>query len=376
MPTRPKKKVFIQEEDFQSKLISQIHNNDVIDIRKILPLVTPGTELRDGLDEILHGNLGALIVLGDSEKLKPILKGGIDLDIPFSSQKMFELSKMDGAIVLSNDLTKIVGANKHLMPDRDISSKETGMRHRSAEQTAMQSDLPVIAISHRRNVISLYYKDQKYVLQDFNILMVKANYAINSLKDYRAKLDKKLKNLYNSEVIFSNNLKTEVLDLIQNILYFFKNETQVDDLIVELGSQGQDISNSFYEITYGLEEELYLILKDYSNNLHEKEECFEKINFLKQLGIRKIADSEKLIEILELSKFISQKDFDFPRGYRFFSKMKEIDSKIIDNLINSKGSLKNIKSLNLNEFSKIQGIDVSKSKLLYNYINKIYTRKI
>ncbi|NCP71948.1 DNA integrity scanning protein DisA [archaeon] len=376
MPTRPKKKVFIQEEDFQSKLISQIHENDVIDITKILPLVTPGTELRSGLDEILHGNLGALIVLGDSDKLKPILKGGIDLDIPFSSQKLFELSKMDGAIVLSNDLTKIVGANKHLMPDRDISSKETGMRHRSAEQTAMQSDLPVIAISHRRNVISLYYKDQKYVLQDFNILMVKASYAINNLKDFRSKIDKKIKNLYDLEIILSNNLKTEVLDLIQNILYFFKNETQVDDLIVELGSQGQDISNSFYEITYGLEEELYLILKDYSNNIYLKEECLEKINFLKQLGIRKIADTEKLIDILELSNFTSQKEFDFPRGYRFFSKITEIDEKTINSLINSQNSLKTIKSLNLSDISKIQGIDSSKSKIIYNYINKVYTHKI
>lgn len=375
MPTRPKKRVFV-EEDFQSKLLNEINKNEVIDITKILPLVTPGTELREGLDEILHGNLGALIVLGNSEKLKPILKGGFDLDIPFSSQKLFELSKMDGAIVLSNDLTKIVGANKHLMPDKDIPSKETGMRHRSAEQTAISSQLPVIAISHRRNVISLYYKDQKYVLQDFGILMVKANHAVNNLKDFRNKLDKKLRNIMTLEINNSPSLKYEILDLIQNILYFFKHEKQVDDLIVELGSQGQDISNTLYETTYGVDEELSLVLKDYSNNYLTKQECFEKISILKQLGIRRIADNEKLVEILDISEFINNNLNNFPRGFRIFSKIQELEEKTVDNLIKTHKSINNIKNLNIQELSKTTGIDTNKAKKIISYLNKLYTRKI
>jgi len=375
MPTKPKKRFFI-EEDFNTKLLKDIHENQVLDITKILPLVTPGTELRKGLDEILHGNLGGLIVLGDSEKLNPILKGGIDLDIPFSSQKLFELSKMDGAIILSNDLTKIVGANKHLMPDRNVPSKETGMRHRSAEQTAIASELPVIAISHRRSVISLYYRDQKYVLQDFNTLMVKASYAINNLKDFRAKLDKRLKNLSFCEVYKPSHLKEEIIETVQNILYFYKHEKQLDDLIIELGSQGQDISNTLYEVIFGLDEELSMIIRDYNNHSFiTKQESYEKLSYLKQIGIRRISDVEKLIEISEFSKFIENPN-DFPRGFRFFSKLDFLDENIIDSIVKNYSSLKNIKNLTSQDFSKIPGIDSNISKKIFNHINNIYNKKI
>lgn len=373
MPIKIKRKFL--EENLTSKLLEEIHNDQVIDIKKIIPLVTPGTQLRQGLDEILHGNLGGLIVLGNNQHLKPILKGGIDLDIPFSSQKLFELSKMDGAIVLSNDLDKIVGANKHLMPDRDIPSKETGMRHRSAEQTAYQSKLPVISISHRRNIISLYYKDQKYVLQDFNVLMVKANYAINNLKDFRAKIDKRLKNLLCLEVNTSNKLKDEVIEVIQNILYFLKHEKHVDDLVVELGSQGEDVLNTIYEVTYGLEEELFYILKDYSNNLLTDNEIIEKISFLKQLGIRRISDNDKIFELLEFSKFADNSS-DFPRGFRILSKISDLDKIIIEKLFRECRSIKNIKNLNLSDISKITGVSQVKAKEIISNINKIYNKKL
>jgi diadenylate cyclase len=367
------KRIFL-EDDLKLKLISDIHNNDVIDITKILPLVTPGANLRQGLDEILYGNLGGLIVLGNNEYLKPILKGGIDLDIPFSSQKLFELSKMDGAIILSNNLDKIVGANKHLMPDRDIPSKETGIRHRSAEQTAFQSKLPVIAISHRRNIISLYYRDQKYILQDFNVLMIKANYAITNLKDFRIKIDERLKNLFSLEINTSFKLKDEVFEIIQTILYFLKHKKQVDDLVVELGSQGEDVLNTIYEITYGLEEELFYILKDYSNNLLTDQEITEKIYFLKQLGIRRISDNDKLLEFLEISNFLSGRFSNFPRGFRIFSKIIDLDKTIIEKLIIEKQSINNIKNLSLLELSKIIG--AFKAKEIINYINKIYNKKL
>jgi diadenylate cyclase len=369
-----KKRIFI-EEDFQSKLLKEIHAEEIIDINKILPLVTPGTELRQGLDEILHGNLGALIVLGNSDGLKGLLRGGIDLDILFSSQKLFELSKMDGAIVLSNDLTKIIGANKHLMPNKNIASKETGMRHRSAEQTAIESKVPVIAISHRRNVISLYYKDQKYVLQEFNMLMVKANYAINNLKDFRNKLDKKLKHILFLEINNSSNLSEEIIEIIQNMLYFIKHEKQVDDLVVELGNQGQDIANTLYELTVGIDEELSLILRDYSNTLQTKEVALDKISTLKQMGIRKIADTERLIEILDLSDFISLKSVDFPRGYRILASMNNLDEKIIENLVKVKKSINNIKNLTLQDLAKIKSLDLQKAKNILDTINKIYTKK-
>jgi len=261
------------------------------------------------------------------------------------------------------------------MPNKNIASKETGMRHRSAEQTAIESKVPVIAISHRRNVISLYYKDQKYVLQEFNMLMVKANYAINNLKDFRNKLDKKLKHILFLEINNSSNLSEEIIEIIQNMLYFIKHEKQVDDLVVELGNQGQDIANTLYELTVGIDEELSLILRDYSNTLQTKEVALDKISTLKQMGIRKIADTERLIEILDLSDFISLKSVDFPRGYRILASMNNLDEKIIENLVKVKKSINNIKNLTLQDLAKIKSLDLQKAKNILDTINKIYTKK-
>lgn len=375
MVVKIKKRIFA-EDDFFSKIIQEIHADEILDVSKILPLVTPGTELRRGLDEVLNGNLGAIIVLGNSDKLKPIIKGGIDLDIQFSSQKLFELSKMDGAIVLSNDLQKIVGANKHLMPDKDVPSKETGMRHRSAEQTALYTGLPVIAISQRRNVISLYFRDQKYILQNFEILMIKANYFLNNLKSFREKIDKKLKSTLSQEYKNSATLKVDIIELIQNLLYFFKHEKQIDDLIVELGDHGQDISNTLYEVTYGLDEDFFLILKDYSNNpLISKQEAQDKLNLLKQLGLRRISDTEKLVELLEFTHFFSDTQNSFPRGYRALSKIQDLDEKTISDLIFFKKSLYNIKNLTPQDLSSITKIDAVKIKKIIFLINKKYAKK-
>jgi diadenylate cyclase len=361
-----------QQEDWLENIITNIHNGEILDINKILPLITPGNELRRALDEILYGNLGALIVLGCNDKLKELMKGGIDLDIPFSYQKLFELSKMDGAIVLSSDLKKIIGANIHLMPDKSIKSSETGMRHRSAEQTAVATGLPTIAISHRRNVISLYYRDQKYVLQDLNLLIVKANHMLANLKDYREKIDTHLRKLLKNEFNVPSIVKNDVIELIQKILFFFRHKKQLDKLVVELGIQGEDISNSLYEITYGLEEELALILLDYSDKDISKEEALEKVNYLNQIGLSKIYDVESLSDICGISKLFTLKDTSkiYPRGYRVLSKIPKISEKVINDLINEKKSLYYIKNSS-NALILIPGLENKTHKYILNQLNKL-----
>ena len=352
------------DENWTDALLQEIQRGEIIDINKILPIVTPGNELRRGLDEILNGNLGALIVLGSNEELAPILKGGFDLDIPFSSQKLFELSKMDGAIILSSDLKKIIGANKHLMPDKSVPSSETGMRHRSAEQTAIQSNLPVIAISHRRNIISLYFRDQKYVLQDPSFLTVKANYSLNNLKDYRQKIDSNLNKLLYSEFNIPTKVFEQVIDVIQKILYFFKHGEEMEKIIVELGTQGNDISQTLSEVIFGLDEELSLLLMDYSQKPITKKEAEEKVEYLLQLGVRKITDKNILINSCE----IENKD---SRGYRILYKIPKLDFETIDKLIKTKKTISNIKSCSAGQLALIDGLNSNKAKYILSQLNRL-----
>ena len=48
------------------------------------------------------------------------------LGLPFRPQLLYELAKMDGAIIVNADLSRLAYANVQLMPDPTIASGETG----------------------------------------------------------------------------------------------------------------------------------------------------------------------------------------------------------------------------------------------------------
>jgi len=372
MPTKIRRKVY-KDESWSDTIISDIKKGEVVDITKILPLVTPGTELRKGLDEILNGNLGALIVLGLNDELKSLLQGGINLDVPYGSSRLFELAKMDGAIVVSNDLKKIVSANTHLMPNKEIPSSETGIRHRSAEQTARQTGLPVIAISHRRSIISLFYRDQKYVLQDLRLLLVKSNNSLNNLKDYRLRIDSDLNYLIHNEINSLSTVSEDALSIIQKLLYFFKHSSELDMLVIELGEQGTDIMQSLYEINYGIEETLAMLILDYSSKEMSKQEALTQVENLKKMGLRMISDTDKLSEFVSLgsSSTVPSLDFHYPRGYRILSKIPRLSPKLIEDMIKKYKCISNMLNLDAEELSKDLSINLVQAKYIVSQLSSL-----
>ena len=156
---------------------------------KALEMVAPGTALREGIDNIVQARTGALICIGESEELSFLLSGGVKLDVDYTPALLYQLAKMDGAIVLSASATKIAWANTQLMPDPTILSSETGTRHRTAERVSKQTDALVIAVSQRRDVVSLYVDGAKYILEDIPAVLAKANQALATLDKYRSRLD-------------------------------------------------------------------------------------------------------------------------------------------------------------------------------------------
>jgi diadenylate cyclase len=377
MPTRIKKELL--EISWQAELLTQAHNGNIKDISEILPLITPGEDLRIGLDNILDGQTGALIVIGFNDILKEITKAGFNLDIPFTPEKMFELAKMDGAIVISNDLSKILYANCHLMPDRHIETTQTGIRHRSAEQTAKQTGLPVIAVSKRRGLITLFYKEQKYVLQELELLIVKANHGINALRGYRERIDSVLDVLTYNEL---NNpasfvLLEESLNVIQKILYFYRHSLELDRMVIELGDQGRDIVQSMYEYEYGLDDILSLMLQDYSESATTKEKADSLVSELKLLDLRSISDIKKLAIITEIPISKTPEEIKkFPRGYRIFSKIPKVKRKTIDKLIQSKKCIADILKSNVEDISISADIDLNTAKYIKLKLDEVSEKLI
>src|ERR671936_3113787 len=156
---------------------------------KALEMVAPGTPVREGIDNIVHARTGGLIVIGDTDELAFLFSGGIKLDIEYSPAILYQLAKMDGAIALSQNATKIMWANVQLTPDPTILSRETGTRNRTAERVSKQTDALVISISERREVISLFANGAKYVLQEIPAVLAKANQALATLDKYRTRFD-------------------------------------------------------------------------------------------------------------------------------------------------------------------------------------------
>jgi hypothetical protein len=87
----------------------------------ILRKLSPGTELREGLNDIMSGELGAIIVVANPKTFN-IFEGGFKVNCKFTSKRLAELAKMDGAIILSEDFKKILYCNALLVPDRNIPS--------------------------------------------------------------------------------------------------------------------------------------------------------------------------------------------------------------------------------------------------------------
>lgn len=339
-----------------------------IDPIYIMTLLSPGQELRKGLEEILNGQLGGLIVLGTNIVLESIIRGGYKLDVAFTPQRLFELAKMDGAIIVSNDLKKIVYANVHLMPDKTISSTETGIRHRSAEQATKQTGLPVIAISHRRKVITLFYKDLKYVFKDINILLAKANYSIRSLHSYKTQIDDGLQELTYYELNNSASFE-DVIKIIQKIIFMYKHQLELQNIIIELGDEGKEIKQTLLEYTHGIEDTLKLLIMDYC-----KEDGFyvkDFIETLKTMDANELSDIKNIALDMGLEKGKSIDDIHSPRGYRILSQIPKLSKSTIENVIKAKETLINIFISNEEELIKDANIPENQARILKDRLTKI-----
>ena len=228
----------------------------------ILKIIAPGTLFREGLDNILKAKTGALIIIGDSKEVLDLVDGGFRIDEEYTPARLYELAKMDGAIVLSKDLKRILLANTQIIPSPKILTQETGTRHRTAERTAKQTGELVISISQRRNIITVFKGDFRYTIEDSSKIVTKANQALQTLENYKRVFDTKLKVLNEYEF---NDIVTldNVITCIQRAEMVNRVAEQVKRSIYELGEDGVLVKMQLEELIEDLPQEELLIIKDY-----------------------------------------------------------------------------------------------------------------
>ncbi|GIN87778.1 DNA integrity scanning protein DisA [Heyndrickxia sporothermodurans] len=320
---------------------------------EILQLIAPGTPIREGIDNVLRANTGGLIVLGYNERVKSIVDGGFSINCIFSPSYLYELAKMDGAIILNETGNKILIANAQLAPDPSVSSSETGMRHRTAERVAKQTKSLVIAISQRRNVITLYQGSFRYALKDIGVILTKANQAIQTLEKYKVVLDQSIANL---SVLEFEELVTysDLLQVLHRIEMVIRIKKELITYLNELGTEGRLVRLQMKELLTDIEEEAMLIIRDYANEGQVKP--FDMLSRFQDLVSSDVLDDNVIMKLLGYNNYIHSEDNVFPRGYRVLNKIPRLPISIIENLILQFKVLSNVLKASVDELDDVDGI--------------------
>lgn len=349
---------------------------DRSELMEMLKCTAPGTYLREGLDNVLRANTGALIVLGHKDSVLPLTSGGFDIDTQYSPAKLYELAKMDGAIILSDDAQRIISANTHLNPDRDIPSGETGIRHRTAEQTARQTDHLVICISQRRQIITLYKGNIKYALRDSTRLLNTANQAIQTLERYRLSLERALLRLSLGEFDYTVNL-SDVVQVIQRAEMFNRVSEELTLYITELGTESRMVRMQSEELISDVEDEERLTIRDYIVFDKEKEDLNEALDrVLEELhncNNEEILDRENISRILGYENLSQDghRRFLMPPGFRILYKIPRLPSNVIENLIDHFADFKAINLATLEELDEVDGVGPVRAKQILRGLERL-----
>ena len=341
---------------------------------EILKLVAPGTELREGLENVLKAKTGALIVVSDSEDILKIADGGFKIDEEFTSTNIYELAKMDGAIILSSDLKRIIRANVQLNPDFSISTRETGTRHKTAERVAKQSGELVISISERRGIITLFKGNFRYVINDTQSVLMRANQTLQALEKYKTVFDNMLSVL--SEHEFDDIV---TLDTVINCIYrsetIMRMETDVKRSIIELGDEGRIVNMQLEELMANVEDEEKLIIQDY--NINKEISTQSILEEIRKIDKKNLIVSEKIVKLLgyEVSSDILDTNVS-PKGYRILSKVPKMPSSIIEKTVEAFGSLQHICSASIDELDDVEGIGEIRARIINQSLKRLQEQYI
>lgn len=340
-----------------------------------IALLSPGTRLRKALDDIRAANLGALILfVDDLSKHRSIIQGGFEVNCSFTPERLYELAKMDGAIVVSEDVSRILLANAHLVPDPTIPTTETGTRHRTAERVAKQTNCMVVAISKRRNVVTVYYGPYKYALSDARLLMARVSQALNAMERYRTSLDRLLSSIDSAELQAGVSIH-DVARAIEKAVAMLKIYEEVYPYMVELGEEASLIWAQFSELLTDVEETVILLVMDYSTVELDPDQAKETIERLKQ---DKNLTEMKIIKELGLNVQTSAQAGEIlvhPKGYRFLKGVVRIPLNVSQNLVKTFKNLRNLREADVEVLKSVDGIGEKRALAIASSLGMIKGRE-
>ncbi len=337
-------------------------------MRNALARVAPGTPLRDGIDRVVRAQAGALLVLSDAPDVLSICSGGFLVDAPYSPQRLSELAKMDGAIIISTEGGRIARANVHLVPDPTVPTSETGTRHRTAERVARSLDVHVVSASEEMGVINVYAGGNKRQLQEVGHLLERANQALQTLERYKAKLDDAITNLTAVEVEDVATLR-DVVAVVQRGEMVHRVADEIETMIIELGFDARLLRLQLDELYGEIDDELDLVVIDYLPAGRVAEDILSEMS--------KLSDDDVLN--LRVTSGVLGRDGDnddlsqevAPKGLRYLHRVKRLPSGVAEGVAAHFGGLAKIQRATLDDLMSVDGVDESTARAIRETMTRI-----
>lgn len=336
-------------------------------LQRYLKQLAPGTPLREGIDRILHGRTGALIVMGNNRQVAKVSSGGFTIDVDFSAQALRELAKLDGAIILSNDLTRIVAAGVHLVPPGDLPTAETGTRHRSADRTAQAAGIPVISVSASMGTVSLFINGRRHVVEKAADVISRGNQTLGALSSVVQRLEETLDQLTMLEV--SNQVTVRDLAAVAHRYELARRlSAEMDFHITILGVEGRLLAMQHAELAAPLQDLQGFLTKDYAHNLPNPAafQLDRLQNFTPEelLGQHLIADRMGFGPSVHLEQSLTT------YGYRVLTTLGRLPANVVDLLL-PEHSLQELCTLSRAQLMEIDGVGEQRARLIRDALLRI-----
>lgn len=324
-------------------------------------MVAPGQPLRDGLDRILRAKRGALVVVGDGPAVLSICSGGFLLDAEYSPQRLSELAKMDGAIILAPDASRIARANVHLVPNAAIPTSETGTRHRTAERVARSIDVPVLSVSAAMSVIAVYRNDLKHTIQPIGWLHDRTDQALATMQRFRNRFDVAVNGLSVLEIEDTVSVG-DVVGVVQAAEMVLRIAEEVEGHLVELGEEGRLVGLQSAELVDGVGPTLQLVVRDYCQltsqvNGDRSAAVTEVLERLARFSSDELQNPKKVAAVLGFPVSVSDADSAIePRGYRLLSRLPRFSDAVIERIVDRFVNLQQIMRASLGDLEQVEGV--------------------
>ena len=336
-----------------------------------LALVAPGTVLREALERILRGRTGALIVLSNDPVVEQISTGGFPIDIELTATRLRELAKMDGAIVVDRDGTRIIRAATQLLPDAAIETSESGTRHRTAERVAKQTGFPVVSVSQSMHIVALYVGNLRHVIEDSTAILSRANQALQTLERYKERLDEVAGTLSALEI---EDLVTvrDVASVVQRMEMVRRISEEIAAYVVELGVDGRLMALQLDELVTGLGDDRTLVVRDYVEAAREPLSVEEALDNLGALSSADLLDLAAGARAMGFSVTGDSLDSAVnPRGYRLLSRIPRLPRAIVERLIDHFGTLQALLAADFDDLMAVEGVGESRARAVREGMSRL-----